>query len=131
MMHSSTYRVCAIALAVVFGLFNIGLPVVFAACPMMGRLSEPPPCCTQHHQNASTAGAPAFTKNCCKTILAGERNRTEFLGERHGSDLSPATVSSSVTPLCIPAGEFLLKAPVRYVDPSPPDIPIFTASLLI
>ncbi len=127
----STYRVCSLVLTLVFCLFNVGLPIVFAACPMMGRLSEVPSCCA--HRGDPTTGLAAISTNCCKTVFAGERNRTEFLGERHVSQLSFAAVTSTVTPLSIPASRFDLNTPVRILDPSPPseDIPIFTVSLLI
>jgi hypothetical protein len=128
----STYRFCSLVLAVVFCLFNVGLPVVFAACPMMGRLSEIPSCCAQNHGAGSTTGGAALSTNCCKTVFAGERNRTEFLGERHVAH-QYAAVASTVAPLFIPASWLDLSPPVRSLDPSPPseDIPIFTASLLI
>jgi hypothetical protein len=128
-----TYRFSALVLAFLFCLFNIGLPVLIAACPVMGSVSSAPSCCSSRHADAASLGTVSLTINCCRTQLAAERNRTEFIGERQSPGIAlcpggPGVAGNSVLPAA-----FLRETPSSYISPSPPvdDIPIFTSSLLI
>jgi hypothetical protein len=86
----------------------------------------------QENSGSGPVGGVSLKMNCCKTHAAPDRNRTEFIGERHNA---PA----SFTPIV--AVPFLRVAVLACVygvvpgtvAPSPPaeDLPIFNSSLLI
>ena len=133
-MRVSKYRLVAVALAALFSLFNVGLPVVIGACPMMGRgISARPACCVERHTGSTPALGLALGRDCCRTVLAAERNHGEFLGEKQ--NLAVYTNSFCVYVCSLPLRIFTspLIVPGVLPAPSPPseDIPIFTASLLI
>ena len=77
MTKSFKYRSFALVLTALFLAFNIGLPIVVASCPMAGHCTM----CT--HQSKTPAGnsTSVLNSSCCKTIIAGERNTTEFVKE--------------------------------------------------
>jgi hypothetical protein len=70
------YRSVGVALALIFCLFNVGLPIIVASCPMMRTSTAP--CCAPVHSGSSRIASPV-DRSCCRTIIAGERNTTEFL----------------------------------------------------
>ena len=134
MMRVSKYRLVAATLAVAFSLFNVGIPVVIAACPMMGRgVSARPACCAQRHTAAGAAFGLALGKDCCRTVLVAERNRAEFVGEKHKIAVYAGSYRIDVCPVALMKFAPPLTIPKVLPAPSPPseDIPIFTASLLI
>ncbi len=128
------YRIVAVALVVVFGVFNIGIPIIIASCsmPEMMRGSNCPMCDDQ--DLTSTARfATAQNTACCTTAIVAERNTNEFVQSKTSlsevSKLLPAVLVENI-PVSI------LPSPVCFVSvsSSPPtvvDIPIFTSSLLI
>ena len=134
MMRDSKYRLVAVALAAAFSLFNVGLPVVIAACPMMGRgVSARPACCAERHTASTKAPGLALGKDCCRTVLAAERNHAEFLGEKQKLSVYTNSFCANVYSVPLRIFESPLSIPRVVPAPSPPseDIPIFTASLLI
>lgn len=131
--YRAGYRVSALILALVFCLFNVGLPIVIAACPMMGKLSTVPSCCAHKQNDTPAIGGAALTKNCCTTVFAADRNHTEFIGERHADGPCFNAITASCCPITLPASGLAVITLGQYTAPSPPshDIPIFTSSLLI
>ena len=124
----------AVTLAAAFSLFNVGLPVVIAACPMMGRgVSARPACCAERHTGSGTALGLALGRDCCRTVLVAERNHAEFLGEKQKLDVYTNSFCVSVcsVPLRIFAPPLLVTRVPQAPSPPSEDIPIFTASLLI
>ncbi len=134
MMRVSKYRLVAATLAAVFSLFNVGLPIVIGACPMMGRgVSARPACCAERHTGSTPALGLALGKDCCRTVLAAERNHAEFLGEKQKLAVFSGSFCVNVCSVPLRIFEPQLYVPRVLPAPSPPseDIPIFTASLLI
>ncbi len=131
-----THRIASVALAAVFCLFNIGLPIIVAACPMAGDGAARLSCCAVK-ENAAVQRLVRFAdRSCCKTTVAAERNTTEFV---------PSSPASSDHALLVPIAGAMVMPDVSFdlpllhaVDPrcEPPplpsaDIPIFGSSLLI
>jgi len=134
MVNSQKYRLVSIILVGVFAVFNIGIPVVLASCPMMQR-SVKPSCCPQQ----SVTKYPVINKyrdySCCNTVIASDRNRTEFL----------QTQSDGVTHLLnYPTSAILFASDIHdstnfsklilkdtHSPPLIKDIPLFISSLLI
>ncbi len=129
------YRITGLMLATVFALFNIGLPIVVASCPMM-KYADSNQCmmCDDGSQSGTAKFTNSIDKSCCETTYASDRNKTEFLQVGKLVDLSKLLldvqfISSNIT--------FGLQSAVsfsQFRDSSPPlsrDIPIFISSLLI
>ena len=129
-----TYRITGLALALVFAIFNIGLPVVVASCPMM-KAGNSRACmmCDDGPASGTVTISRAIDKSCCATVFAADRNKTEFLqAVHHIADVSKfvsATVSSFALHSVIRDLQSVIPA-----STSPPliaDIPILVSSLLI
>lgn len=133
MQFSLKYRITGLTLAVVFALFNVGLPVVVASCPMMKYENSRACIMCNDGLSSGVQVTRAIDTSCCVTVFAADRNKTEFLQvSKHlfesaklllavVSDLIPATVIRN------PQSAITLSA-------SPPrsaDIPILVSSLLI
>lgn len=127
------HKIIGFALAGVFALFNIGVPVVVASCPMMKFETSRTCIMCNDGSSQGTSIARAIDTSCCVTVFAADRNKAEFLqvnkhlleSEKHllavVSEIVPATVISN------PQSVITLSA-------SPPrsaDIPILVSSLLI
>ena len=128
------YRVVAFVLAVVFGVFNIGIPVIIASCPMAAMMQGSK--CTMCDDQDDPATSKVTTEkntSCCATIVVAERNTTEFLQVKvtvQQSILQTELVAASSAVISNPSSVFT----TSHISPSPPtvvDIPIFTSSLLI
>jgi hypothetical protein len=132
MLNVSKYRFIAIALAAVFCLFNIGLPIVIAACPMMNSHSGHLACCAEKSSTSGVRFESYKNTSCCTTTFAAKRNTTEYLKEKNESSVLKY-VSTLVLPLRIVDLTSCVVLPS--VSPSPPrtteDIPVFNSSLLI
>ena len=129
------YNKVALFLAAVFLLFNIGLPIVVASCPM-AQNPHRPACeqCSVKTERGSHILARLASRSCCATVFASERNTTAFLHVKkdvvhyasiHTSDFTLKTASlPAVSPL---------SHGLRIGLPSPraEDIPVFTSSLLL
>ena len=128
------YRIMAFGLVVVFGVFNIGIPIIIASCsmPEMMRGSSCPMCDDQE-----TPSSPRFatqsTTACCTATIVAEHNTNEFVQAKTNlSDLSKPLLVVLTVDVLVP----VLQSPVFAVrvSSSPPtvvDIPILTSSLLI
>lgn len=127
------YRLIAISLATVFTLFNVGIPVIIASCPMAAMMkgNACAMCDTQDRTGALTM-TKARNTSCCTTVIVAERNTTEFLQVKEkareaGMVALPAVLSQA-------AAAMLPLSSTTPVSASPPafvDIPILISSLLI
>jgi hypothetical protein len=134
MMKFLKHRAIAVTLAAVFGVFNIGIPVVLASCPM-AKLGNAPTCfmCNEGEGNAGVQLKTHQDRSCCATVIAAEKNATEFLQSSHNvvagvelTALLPAEISLTTT---VHNAQFVIGHPR---SPSPPDdLPILYSSLLI
>jgi hypothetical protein len=136
MKSISTYRVVAVALVVVFGVFNIGIPLVIATCsmPEMMRGSSCP-MCDDKDVLSGLRFTTAQNAVCCTRAIIAERNTIEFEQSRINlldvskmllgvSNTAALSISSLSPPVSV----------VYQITSSPPaviDIPIFISSLLI
>ncbi len=135
MVNSSKYRSVAILLAGIFSVFNIGLPVVLHYCKMMETVSSNS-CgmCDTDKMDAGNLQISKTESSCCKTIIAADRNQTEFL-QTEKNDVTK--LQYSITPILhtSPSIDFQHVSKIFLSGiHSPPlieDIPIFTSSLLI
>ncbi|HTK83366.1 MAG TPA: hypothetical protein VL633_13860 [Bacteroidota bacterium] len=138
MIGSPTYRpryqLVALGLALVFAVFNVGLPIVVYACPMMQQNASALPCCADNFSGSGSQIGRAIDRSCCKTVVAGERNTTEFVQAKdHQSQ-----VHTPITPLFHQNAVEIMTvqgvSPQRHIAAavaSPPDIPVLFSSLLI
>lgn len=134
MMNAKQYLPVSIALALVFAVFNIGLPVVMASCPMMAvnRVGD---CCQLPSSGGGVQLSKYSSSTCCKVTIAAERNRNEFLQSilpLRGLDTKAPVV---ILPASLQLGtQFPAELSVHsFGDPLylPEDIPILISSLLI
>lgn len=131
MMNNQQYQTVASLVAAVFLLFNVGLPIVVASCPMAGT---PTTTCGMCMEESNTQRVTTVKNtSCCATIFVAEKNSTEFVQTKFdvkhslevvaGTDLSPQS-THSVQNISTTRREF--------PPPTLPlDIPISTCSLLI
>ena len=128
------YRILALALAGMFGVFNIGIPIIVASCPMAGMM-QGGRCgtCDDQDDPATSKLTPERNTSCCVTTIVAERNTNEFVQEQANVHSPALQTVLTVFPYTVtrnpsPVSGFIL------VSASPPtvtDIPIFTSSLLI
>jgi hypothetical protein len=134
MVRSFKYRSVAIILAGVFMVFSIGIPVVLASCPMM-TASVRGACCPAQPVKGLPILQTQSDYSCCKTVIASDRNKIEFL-QTQTIEVS-AKLQISIIPILplSPSIDFQYISKIFLADThSPPaieDIPIFTSSLLI
>jgi hypothetical protein len=122
-------------LALVFALFNVGLPIVLDTCPMakMGASGMCAACHPDSRAETETIGLPA--SSCCTVVVVGDRNTNEFEQSRDRAIETARTLIAAV-----PENNSSL-SPVQFTPalagipaespPEQPDIRIFTSSLLI
>lgn len=133
MTHLIKYR--TLLLALVFALFNVGLPIVLDTCPMakMGASGMCAACHRDSRPETETIGLPAGS--CCVLVVVGDRNVNEFEQSRDRAVetartmVAPAPENiSSLSPI-----HFALALFGKHAEspPEQPDIRIFTSSLLI
>lgn len=136
MRNNSPYRAIAALLAVVFALFNVGLPVIIDACPMP-KMAGNMTCALCHPLSAQTGGTPVvMSPRCCTPVIAAERNTTAFTQAQKMSDefrtVSLAVLVPSVSQVVVPG---LPRAHPFTPSWSPPgrdaDLPVLHSSLLI
>jgi hypothetical protein len=122
-----------ISLIGLFCAFNIGLPIVVASCPMMktGMRSS---CCPANPSASNTPNiAETRSSDCCKTIIAGERNTTEFVQSQFHLQYTPA-LEAILAPTFFNHNVNFIVSGLAAIQPGPPsseDIPIAVSSLLI
>jgi hypothetical protein len=127
-------RIIATALVGVFGVFNIGIPIIVATCsmPEMMRGSTCPMCEDQEAPSTARLATHNATA-CCTTTIIAERNTNEFMQASdgiHGSALQVLLLPGSFAL----TGSMSSVSNLSQISPSPPtvvDIPISTSSLLI
>ncbi|MBI3787522.1 MAG: hypothetical protein HY276_04610 [Ignavibacteriales bacterium] len=100
MSHKLSKITISIALIAVFGLFNVGVPIVKYLCPMMSM--ENPTCDLSTSTSDAALAFSAQTPSCCAKYIVAERNTTPFLSiEKYSVPqlevLMPATVASIST----------------------------------
>ncbi len=135
MENIKSYRSIAIGLALAFGIFNVGLPIIIASCPM--SMSGPFSVCVCAEDAFPIELQITYAKDtsCCTTVIAADRNTTQFLQGKTGLS-DAAKVQSLVSNVNVLPVSILHTAASMALqsDSSPPiavDIPIFTSSLLI
>lgn len=127
------YRLLALSLAAAFLLFNIGLPIIVASCPM--AMSSAQPICSMCNEgsNAGPKISRVIDRSCCATVIAAERNTTEFLQVVASSIFQhhDALVFVSPDELCIVTDIQFLASEVNTSPPPCQDVLLLTSSLLI
>jgi hypothetical protein len=121
-------------LAILFLVSNVGVPVVLASCPMMKQGSAPT-CmeCRKQSDRSGPAFTPVIDRSCCQTIIAAERNTTEFL-QSHNVHLSSGIGQEACEVSLSLAAGHQTRLPVSFVPAflsSPPDVLLRTSALLI
>jgi hypothetical protein len=134
MMNVFKYKMVALTLAGVFAVFNIGLPIVLYACPMMQQSSSTAACCINQSIQRGASIQISTDRSCCKTVYAADRNKTEFLQGKE----NPVVLHYSTVPLLHSVVDappsVLVLLPHYFNTDLPPrfdDIPIAKSSLLI
>lgn len=129
------YRLFAIILVCVFCVFNIGVPIVVASCPMMDNMTIQKNCCPPLTTTSQENFKGTKDYSCCQTIIAADRNTTEYtqtndLVNRVVKFLQVIPSPIISTELTIKNNELFITSlffSVRHLQ----DIPIFTSSLLL
>jgi hypothetical protein len=121
----------AAALAAVFLLFNIGLPIVVASCPM--SKTKAPVCgvCTDGPSDGQKITTWKNT-SCCTVIIAAEKSSAEYLQSKFSSPSIEGCARIVVATAQFDSFSGYLSN--SELDRSPDlvfDIPILTSSLLI
>ena len=135
MKRTLTYRAVALSLAVVFGVFNVGIPLVIASCPMAKYTSSP--ACLNCLDDATPSGQQLTNErntSCCAKVFAADRNANAFVQAR--GIVNDTQRSFAIQPYVIVTPSLLnLTIDVSpAISPSPPsrdDISVFNSSLLI
>jgi hypothetical protein len=127
------YRFVAFALVVVFGVFNIGIPIIIASCPMAAMM-QASTCGMCNDQGSPSTSRISTEKDfsCCATKIVAERNTNEFVQAKRVADnaINQCAIALPLSEL-VPVVHCSLFI-ARYSPPiSTVDIPILTSSLLI
>jgi len=131
-----TYRVVTTLVVIVFGVFNIGLPIVVASCPM-AEGSQSPVCsaCPETSGPDVVRFSSVIDYSCCQTIILADRNTTEFVAAKTVPSADVRIVACALSEDRFSHSSLLSSVSrVATSGPSPPgalDIPIFTSSLLL
>ena len=129
------YRMIALLLAATFCISNVGLPIVLASCPMIGKMQQCCPMCPDQSNSSTQKLTSTKNTSCCNTIIAGERNKTEFVqsqdSKRHFSEFNCIAPVFNTVNTEIPQTYRQLFTEVFSSPQLSHDIPIFTSSLLI
>lgn len=135
MKWNPTYRAAALLLVGVCGIFNVGLPIVVASCPM-AKMQNSPVCimCTDDAQSGGPRLSTHVDRSCCETKFAAERNTTEFLQTQHKLERAKFVVEIPLLSCVAPPTNLSYAGSLRAYDTSPPyarDLLIIISSLLI
>ncbi len=134
MRSSLKYRIIGLTLVGIFAVFNIGVPIVVASCPMM-KYADSKVCvmCNDGIAPGNVRFTNTIDKSCCATKYIAERNKTEFLQTNSHSLESQQThliLDSFVAPhAVISSSRFVFH--LQTSAPRSTDIPILISSLLI
>ena len=136
MNRTLSYRIGTLLAALLFIVFSVGVPVVVASCPMATMM--PGGKCVECNEQASSDGVTVSTQRnaaCCVTVLAAERNTTEYVNSAmHLPSIEKLTAMAVDLPYGIPYAFSSVPSAINAISPSPPhscDIPILLSSLLI
>ena len=130
------HQIVALFVAGIFGLFNIGIPVVIASCPMAEYGPAPmcAECAGEIGSNAERLTSLEDT-SCCATVIVADGNTNEFLQSRAALSHVESVDIISVLPSMVETSKgYSSLITLDNHSPSPPrfeDIPIFNSSLLI
>lgn len=133
-MTIQKYRIAALLLAGVFCLFNVGLPIVVASCPM-AEMSKTGRACACTTTDTPYQSAKVSSSSCCKSLIAAERNTNEFLQAAVPHLAMDGLHAVAVFPMDVLLRSTSQKSP--QIASSPPlssfaeDIPVHISSLLI
>ncbi len=132
MIRLLQYRRTILTLVLVFSLFNIGLPVVIASCPML-KYGSAMACCRVNEDPGSLILTTHNNYSCCNTVLAAERNTNAFVPVKlsvqapvEQVEFIFSTPTLNDTPVISSGIVFASSAPPTVID-----IPIRVSSLLI
>lgn len=128
------YRMSGLLLAMVFCLFNVGLPIVIASCPMVMNEQAPVcPACVDQPGAVAEKLTKATNTSCCTTVIAVEKKTTEFVqSKQNRSELAKSYETSALLKESV--NLYHHSFDLQILSPSPPlwiDIPVLTSSLLI
>jgi hypothetical protein len=133
MMKSIQYRVAAVILTGIFLVFNVGIPVILASCPMM-KAGKRAACCPISNDDHSLILKKYQDYSCCRTVVAAGRNTTEFVQnqahpftEGNGSLI---LLTSLPVKLCDVNQQQIILCDTHSPPPSE-DIPLFTSTFRI
>jgi hypothetical protein len=132
MKESRKYRILIFVLTGLFCLFNVGVPIVVAACPMSG---PGPMCgsCSDFPRDGATGFLPYNDTSCCLTILAAERNTVAFLKAATcliGEDV--VLLICEILPTDNASISSLSRFPsITFTVPGVDDLPVFLSALLV
>ena len=136
MSNLTKYQLVAIFVAGVFGLFNIGIPIVIASCPMADYGPAPVCAACSDGLNAHAERLTGFEdSSCCLTVIAADRNTNEFVQWKiafsHLEKMDIVGVIPSMAETSIGRNSLVLSTNPSALPPHHEDIPIFISSLLI
>ena len=132
-MNKLGHAITASLLVVVFGVFNIGVPIVHYLCPMMN--DDVAACPKSQQSRSQDVSFTDQSPSCCASFIVAERNTTPFTSVEKFVSQQIQTQSLTVSNSCI--AQFpLLSATVPFgTSTSPPlsaePLYILNSSILI
>ena len=134
MKRTRTYRIAGLALAAVFGMFNIGIPIIVASCPLAATMQgNRCSLCSDVHEPGTVSLSSERNTSCCVTVFAAERNTNEFVQVTHVA-ASPNTLMHVLPATHVPTAGLSSLAAFLRASTAPlflPDIPLLTSNLRI
>ncbi|MBI5215907.1 MAG: hypothetical protein HY960_09145 [Ignavibacteriae bacterium] len=127
------YKRTAFILALVFCIYNVGIPVVISACPMIANNKAKLACCADVSSGGLKIKSSKDT-SCCKFAIVAKPNKTEYLKVKFDFELSNYFSFSFFQVLIDFSNSNSLYFVSSFTSSSSPpvtDIPVFTSSLLI
>ena len=131
MTKSPKYRVVATVVAAVFLVFNVGLPIVIASCPMTQAKTAACGMCSNELNTGTQKITSVKNSSCCTTVIAADKNSTEFVGAKYIAYAPAKFIVSTIVPVLFNNLSFTSVLREDHPFFLPIDIPIFTSSLLI
>ncbi len=126
-----TYRTPLLVLLLAFVLFDVGLPVVIATCPMEKEFGSCDFCHPAVPPQRVEIGLPGGS--CCAPARIVERTTTDFEQVRIvlNREVSHEVVVAPMPSASLWAADVDIVVPRSWSPPLQTDIPILTSSLLI
>lgn len=128
------HRIIGLTLAGIFTMFNVGLPVVVASCPMT-KYTDSSACngCVDGLADGTVRFTNSVDTSCCTTKYAADKNKNEFR-QTNAQLVESVKFISATEPYIVPHAVINTPQFVILINASPPgstDIPILISSLLI